>query len=154
MDIQVASNFERLIFYISGNNDQTTLKIMEDLKKNNEFKLSSEQMGILKNDFVSESLSEDETMDVIKKMNENHNVIVDPHTAIGIGVLSKLSNDDINVILSTAHPSKFPEVIKQVTGENPELPNEIKKIIEEKEKLDILPNDLNTIKKFIKVKAK
>ena len=67
MDIQVASNFERLIFYISGNNDQITLKIMEDLKKNNEFRLNSEQMGILKNDFISESLSEEETKDVIKK---------------------------------------------------------------------------------------
>jgi len=132
MDIQVASNFERLIFYISGNNDQITLKIMEDLKKNNEFKLNSEQMGILENDFISESLSEDETKDVIKKMNENHNVFVDPHTAIGIGVLDKLSNDGTNIILSTAHPSKFPEAVKQVTGKNLELPSEIKKIIEEK----------------------
>ena len=154
MDIQVASNFERLIFYISGNNDQITLKIMEDLKKNNEFKLNSEQMGILENDFISESLSEDETKDVIKKMNENHNVLVDPHTAIGIGVLDKLSNDGTNIILSTAHPSKFPEAVKQVTGKNPELPSEIKKIIEEKEKFDILPNDFNVITKFIKEKAK
>ena len=99
-------------------------------------------------------MSENETKDVIKKMNKNHNVVVDPHTAIGIGVLGKLSNDGINVILSTAHPSKFPEAIKQVTGKNPELPSEIKKIIEEREKFDILPNDLNVIKKFIKEKAK
>ena len=154
MDIQVASNFERLIFYISGNNDQITLKIMEDLKKNNEFKLNSEQMSILENDFISESLSEEETKDVIKKMNENHNVFVDPHTAIGIGVLDKLSHDGTNIILSTAHPSKFPEAVKQVTGKNPELPPEIKKIIEEKEKFDILPNDFNVITKFIKEKAK
>ena len=154
MDIQVASNFERLIFYISGNNDQITLKIMEDLKENNEFKLNSEQIGILENDFISESLSEDETKNVIKKMNENHNVLVDPHTAIGIGVLDKLSNDGTNIILSTAHPSKFPEAVKQVTGKNPELPSEIKKIIEEKEKFDILPNDFNVITKFIKEKAK
>ena len=154
MDIQVASNFERLIFYISGNNDQITLKIMEDLKKNNEFKLNSEQMGILENDFISESLSEDETKNVIKKMNENHNVLVDPHTAVGLGVLDKLSNDEINIILSTAHPGKFPEVIKEVTGKYPELPDKTKKVIEEKEKFDILPNDLNIIKKFIKEKAK
>ena len=111
-------------------------------------------MNILKNDFISESLSEDETKNVIKKMNENYNVLVDPHTAIGIGVLDKLSNDGVNVILSTAHPSKFPEAVKQVTGKNPELPPEIKKTIEEKEKFDILPNDLNLIKKFIKEKAK
>ena len=87
-------------------------------------------------------------------MNENHNILVDPHTAIGIGVLGKFSNEDMNIILSTAHPSKFPEVVKQVTGKNPELPLEIKKIIEEKEKFDILPNDLGIIKKFIKEKIK
>ena len=154
MDIQVASNFERLIFYISGDNDQITLKIMEDLKKNNEFKLNSEQMRILENDFISESLSEEETKDVIKKMNENHSVFVDPHTAIGIGVLDKFSNDSTNIILSTAHPSKFPDAVRQATGQNPELPSEIKKIIKEKEKFDILPNDFNVITKFIKEKAK
>ena len=153
MDIQVASNFERLIFYINSNDDQITLKKMEELKKNNEFKLNDEQMNILRDDFISESLSENETKDVIKKINKNYNILVDPHTAIGIGVLDKLSNDGINIILSTAHPSKFPEAVKEATGKHPELPSEIKKIIEEEEKFDILPNDLNIIKKFIKERA-
>ena len=91
---------------------------------------------------------------LVKKIYKNYNILIDPHTAVGLGVLDKLSNDGINVILSTAHPSKFPEVVKQVTGKNPELPLEIKKIIEKKEKFDILPNDLNTVKKFIKEKIK
>ena len=154
MDIQVASNFERLIFYISSNDDQATLKKMEELRKNNEFKLSREQLSLLKKDFVSESLSEEETKSIIKKIYENYNIFIDPHTAVGLGVLDKLSNDEINVILSTAHPGKFPEVIKKVTDEYPELPAKTKKVIEEKEKFDILPNDLNTIKKFIKEKIK
>ena len=131
MDIQVASNFERLIFYINSNDDQITLKKMEELKKNNEFKLNSEQMSILRDDFISESLSEDETKDVIKKINKNYNILVDPHAAIGIGVLDKLSNDGINIILSTAHPSKFPEAVKEATGKHPELPPKIKNIIED-----------------------
>jgi len=154
MDIQVASNFERLIFYISGKNDQITLKKMEELRKNNEFKLSREQLNLLKKDFVSESLSEEETKSIIKKIYKNYNILIDPHTAVGLGVLDKLSNNEINIILSTAHPGKFPEVIKKVTDEYPELPAKTKKVIEEKEKFDILPNDLNTIKKFIKEKIK
>ena len=153
MDIQIASNFERLVFYIHSNDDQITLKKMEELKKNNEFKLNGEQMNILRDDFISESLSEDETKDVIKKINKNYNILVDPHTAIGIGVLDKLSNDDVNIILSTAHPSKFPEAVKEATGKHPELPPKIKKIIKGKEKFDILPNDLNIIKKFIQERA-
>ncbi len=154
MDIQVASNFERLIFYISSNNDQATLNKMEELRKNNEFKLSHEQLSHLKKDFVSESLTEEETKSIIKKIYKNYNIFIDPHTAVGLGVLDKLSNDEINIILSTAHPGKFPEVIKEVTGKYPELPAKTKKVIDEKEKFDILPNDLNTIKKFIKEKAK
>jgi threonine synthase len=154
MDIQIASNFERLIFYISSNDDQATIKKMEELRKNNEFKLSREQLNFLKKDFISESLSEEETKSIIKKIYKNYNILIDPHTAVGLGVLDKLSNDEINVILSTAHPGKFPEVIKEVTGKYPELPAKTKKIIEEKEKFNILPNDLNIIKKFIKEKTK
>ena len=108
----------------------------------------------LKKDFISESLSEEETKSIIKKIYKNYNILIDPHTAVGLGVLDKLSNNEINIILSTAHPGKFPEVIKDVTGKYPELPDKTKKVIEEKEKFDILPNDLNTIKKFIKVKVK
>jgi threonine synthase len=150
MDIQIASNFERLIFYISSHDDQITLNKMEELKKNNEFKLNNKQISIIKKDFISESLSDDETKNVMNKINKNYNIFVDPHTAVGIGVLEKLSIDGTNVILSTAHSGKFPETAKEATGKDPELPDEIKRIMEEKEKFDILPNDLNLIKKFIK----
>jgi len=150
MDIQIASNFERLIFYISSHDDQITLKKMEELKKNNEFKLNSEQMNILRKDFISESLSEDETKNIIKKIDKSYNILVDPHTAVGIGVSDKFLNDGTNIILATAHSSKFPETVKGATGKDPELPNTIKRILKEKEKFDILPNDLNVIKKFIK----
>ena len=92
MDIQVASNFERLIFYISLNNDQMTSSKMEELKKNNEFKLNKEQLKIIRNDFLSESLSEDETKKVMKTMKESYNILVDPHTAVGIGVMDKTFN--------------------------------------------------------------
>jgi threonine synthase len=150
MDIQIASNFERLIFYISSHDDQITLNKMEELKKNNEFKLNNEQMSIIRKDFISESLSEDETKNVMKEINKNYNIFVDPHTAVGIGVLDKLSIDGTNVILSTAHSGKFPETAKEATGKDSELPDKIKRTMEEKEKFDILPNDLNSIKKFIK----
>ena len=110
-------------------------------------------MKVKVGDTLVDSIAYILTKDVIKKINKNYNILVDPHTAIGIGVLDKLSNDGINIILSTAHPSKFPEAVKEATGKHPELPPKIKKIIEEEEKFDILPNDLNIIKKFIKERA-
>ena len=152
MDIQVASNFERLIFSINSNDDQATIDTMKELKENNEFKLNDHQIKIINRDFISESLSEKETKHTIKKIYKNYNVLVDPHTAVAIGVLDKISSDGINIILSTAHPCKFPEAIKEVTGKYPEFPFELKKIMEEKENFNIMPNDLNAIKKFIQNK--
>ena len=153
MDIQVASNFERLVFYTASNDSQVTLKKMEELKKNNEFKLDEGQIKDIKKDFLSESLSEEETKEVMNRIKKNYNILIDPHTAVGIGVIDKLQNlDGKNVILATAHPAKFPETVREATGEYPALPSEIKRVMKEREKFDILPNNLNIIKKFIKKK--
>ena len=65
-------------------------------------------------------------------------------------ILDKLSNNGTNIILSTAHPGKFPKTVKEATGKYPELPPELEKVMEERENFEILPNNLNKIKKFIK----
>ena len=150
MDIQVASNFERLIFYVSESDDQSTSRKMEDLKKNNEFKLSNKQLNLIKEDFISESLSEEETKNTIKEINNKYDILVDPHTAVGIGAANKLLKNETNIILSTAHPCKFPEAVEEATGKYPELPPEIINVIDKEEKFKILPNDPETIKKFIR----
>ena len=153
MDIQVASNFERLIFFINSNDDQATVDKMKELKENNEFKLNDHQMKIIKRNFISESLSEDETKHTIKNIYKNYNILVDPHTAVAIGVSDKILNEGINIILSTAHPCKFPEIIEDVTGKYPDFPLAFKSIMEEKENFNIVPNDLDVIKKFIQRKV-
>ena len=123
---------------------------MQELKENNEFKLSDQLISIIKNDFISESLSEKETKNIIKKINDDYNILVDPHTAVGIGVLGKIPNEGINIVLSTAHPCKFPEAVKSASGRFPSFPFGLEKIMEKKENFNILPNNLVTIKKFIK----
>ena len=150
MDIQVASNFERLIFFANLKNDLATANTMQELKENNEFKLSDQLISIIKNDFIFESLSEKETKNIIKKINDDYNILVDPHTAVGIGVLGKIPNEGINIVLSTAHPCKFPEAVKSASGRFPSFPFGLEKIMEKKENFNILPNNLVTIKKFIK----
>ncbi len=150
MDIQVASNFERLIFFVNSGNDLVTATTMKELKDKNQFKLSDQQINIIKNDFMSESLSEEETKNTIREINNDHNVLVDPHTAVGIGVLKKISTEGINVVLSTAHPCKFPEAVKSFSGRFPSPPSGLEKVMEKKENFNILPNDLVTIKRFIK----
>ena len=74
---------------------------------------------------------------------------MDPHTAVGYGVLNKISSEGINVVLATAHPCKFPEAINKVIGFKADLPNELNYIVNAKENYEILPNNLDKIKSHI-----
>ena len=148
MDIQLASNFERLIFEIQGCNSDKTKNIMAKVKENN-YKLDETSLNKINKDFLSEKLSEDETINEIKEVFKNHSIVLDPHTAIGYGVAKKLKQDNSCVILSTAHPSKFPEAIKNALGKNEELPPELRNVLKEKEKFEILENSLDQVKNYI-----
>ena len=148
MDIQLASNFERLIFEIQGCNSDKTKNIMAKVKENN-YKLDETSLNKINKDFLSEKLSEDETINEIKEVFKNHNIVLDPHTAIGYGVAKKLKQDNSCVILSTAHPSKFPEAIENALGKNEELPPELRNVLKEKEKFEIIENSLDQVKNYI-----
>ena len=149
MDIQVASNFERLIFDINSNDDLNVKEKMKNLKEQKFFKIDNNQLKSIKHDFVSESLSEKETQNFIKNFYNKFNVILDPHTAVGYGVLNKISSEGINVVLATAHPCKFPEAINKAIGLKPNLPKELDYIMSAKENYDIIPNNLDKIKSHI-----
>ena len=84
-----------------------------------------------------------------KNMYKDENMLIDPHTAVGIGVANKLSLDKKNVVLATAHPSKFPDVIKSETGSTAELPENLKIILDKKENYKKMPKDLENLKKYI-----
>ena len=149
MDIQVASNFERLIFDINSNDDLNVKEKMKNLKEQKFFRIDKNQLKSIKQDFISESLSEKETQNFIKNFYNKFNVILDPHTAVGYGVLNKISSEGINVVLATAHPCKFPEAINKAIGLKPNLPKELDYIMSAKENYDLIPNNLDKIKNHI-----
>ena len=147
MDIQVASNFERLIYDVCKL--ERTLKLMNDLSLKGEFKLKEEELEKIKESFCSESLSEAETKLTISEVYKNQKVLVDPHTAVGIGVAKKISLKEETVSLATAHPGKFPLAVREATGIYPELPDSLKNILDEEEIYDKLPNNLSKVKEYI-----
>ena len=149
MDIQVASNFERLIFDINSNDDSNVKEKMKNLKEQKFFKIDKNQLKSIKQDFISESLSEKETQNFIKNFYNKFKIILDPHTAVGYGVLNKISSEGINVVLATAHPCKFPETINKAIGLKPNLPKELDYIMSAKENYDLIPNNLDKIKNHI-----
>ena len=85
----------------------------------------------------------------LKKIYKDQKILIDPHTAVAIGALNKIFLDEETVILSTAHPAKFSETVLEQTNVQPQLPENLKNILINKEKYEKLPNDLKIIQNYI-----
>jgi len=151
MDIQLASNFERLIYYINNSESSKTADIMKKIKQNS-YQIEKSNLDMIQKDFLSESCNEKETLDIIKKNYEENNIILDPHTAVGVGVANKLSFNDC-VVLSTAHPCKFPEATNNVINKYEKLPEEFQYVLKKDENFKVLKNNIKEVKKFVKSKV-
>ena len=151
MDIQLASNFERLIYYINNSNSLKTAEIMKKIKQNT-YQIDEPSLETIQKDFLSESCNEEETLSIIKKTYEENNMILDPHTAVGVGALKKLSLDNC-VVLSTAHPCKFPDATNNAINKHEKLPEELQYVLDKNENFQVIKNNLEEVKNFIKSKA-
>jgi threonine synthase len=152
MDIQIASNFERLIYDLNNFDDAETKNIMKKIKEEGKYIISKQKLEKINKDFLSASMNEDEVLDVIREVYEKYSVILDPHSAIGFGALKKVNLNGNNVVLATAHPCKFPDAIDRSINIKPSLPNELMYVMSEKENYDIISNNLSKIKQYIKEK--
>jgi len=152
MDIQIASNFERLIYDLNDCDDNETRTIMHGIKENGKYIISKDKMEKINKDFLSASMSENEILDTIKEVHIKYDIILDPHSAIGFGSLNKVNLEGNNIVLATAHPCKFPEAIDKSIGIKPDLPDELKYVIGEKENYDIISNNLSKTQQYIKEK--
>ena len=149
MDIQVASNFERLIYDINNHNTDKTNNIMQGIKNEKKYLIEEKELKKIKKDFISESVSEQELLTCIKKVYEKYKIIIDSHTAVGLGALEKINLTGKKIVLSTAHPCKFPEAINKSINVKSDLPNRLNYILNEKENFDIIENNFEKVKKYI-----
>ena len=150
MDIQLASNFERLLFDINNYDDVETDSVMRDIKEKGRYIIDKKKLEKINNDFISARVSEEEVLKTIKDVHEKYKTILDPHTAIGYNAFDKVNLRGNNVVLATAHPCKFPDAIKKSINLTSELPKELMFILDKKENYDIIDNNLSKIKKHIK----
>ena len=148
MDIQIASNFERLLYDVKDCNSEVTKNVMAEIKDNT-YKINKNDLDKIKKNFVSEMLDENETVEMIKIINDEHQVVVDPHTAVGIGAVRKLGFEKNCVVLSTAHPCKFPKAIEDAISKTENLPESLKYVNDRKEKFELLANDIEKVKKYV-----
>ncbi|AGA64092.1 Threonine synthase [Liberibacter crescens BT-1] len=150
MDIQVSSNFERLLFEASNRDVLLVNNAMISLQKNGFFKLSSDLLDNIKRDFYAKSASEDDTNEAIRSTLEYSGYLIDPHTATAIYAASEYQNSSVPLVtLATAHPSKFPAAVEAAAGIKPRLPVWLEDLMERKENFEILNNDIIAIKELI-----
>ena len=149
MDIQVSSNFERLLFDILNEDDKKVASLMNDLKTKGFFQLNQESVKTIQKDFCAEKINDEETLAIIKNLNIELKYILDPHTATAFGAIKKISNLSETVILGTAHPYKFLETVKKATGIEITPPPQLSNIVDKKERFDILDNNISKIKNYI-----
>ena len=151
MDIQLASNFERLIYYVNNSDSDITTDIMKKIKQNS-YHIEKNNLETIQKDFVSESCNEQETLDIIKNNFKDNNIILDPHTAIGVGAANKLAINNC-VVLSTAHPCKFPNATNNAIDKYEKLPKELQYVLDKEENFQVIKNDEEDVKNFVKSKA-
>ena len=150
MDIQVASNFERILFYLCEENSENLSKLMDNLKNKGYFKLSNKQLKNLKDHFSASSCSEEETIKIIKNIYNKFNYLIDPHTATGTKpLLDSEYKKDSCFCFETAHPSKFPTAILKAINIKPQFPENFKTIENKNEVFSILDNKIERVKEFI-----
>ena len=149
MDIQVASNFERLLYDVVGQDDNKVKLLMDKLKNEGSYSLNKEELNKIKSDFCSSTVSDELTKQTLKNVYEQYQLLIDPHTATAFKAAELNSSDEEMLILSTAHPCKFSETVHQATGVEPKIPENIKNILNQKESYITLDNNLGVIKNYI-----
>ncbi|MEM6392654.1 MAG: threonine synthase [Planctomycetota bacterium] len=154
MDIQVSSNFERLLFDLYDRDATAVVDLMQQLKDQKGFTLPPEVITKAADVFEGQRVDEDETLATIGDVYKaTGGYLLDPHTAIGVAaaerVIPTLPPDVPMVTLATAHPAKFPDAVERAAGVRPPLPNHISDLYDREERFDVLPNDLNAVQQHI-----
>lgn len=151
MDIQVSSNFERLLFDATGRDAASVRTLMGSLAQSRRFVVSAQALKELRTLFSANRADEQECAAEIRAWMKEANYCVDPHTAIALAVAEKETRDASvpMVVLSTADPAKFPAAVKAACGVEPPLPDWLADLPRRKERVTVLPADQAAVERFV-----
>ena len=154
MDIQVSSNFERLLFEMNGRDGGHTTEQLQQFRATGRLSVEADQRaGFIDGRFRAARLDDSETIDVIARTYRSSGMLLDPHSAVGVGAVEKLRAagqlPGTTVTLATAHPAKFPDAVERATGQRPQLPPHLANLFDLPERFTVLPNDLAAVQQFV-----
>jgi threonine synthase len=151
MDIQVASNFERLLFDAYGRDGGSVRRLMSSLEQSRRFALSERALSSMRAVFSADRADEEETAATIRTMLRETGHFIDPHTAVAVAVAEKDTRDPSipMVVLGTAHPAKFPDAVEAACGVRPALPQWLANLDQRRERVTTLPVDPMAVERHI-----
>jgi threonine synthase len=157
MDIQVSSNFERLLFEAYNRDGAAVRRLMGSLAQARSFSIAAEPLARIREEFSAEAVDEEEVVREIADTWTDAGYLLDPHTAIGVRAARSLLAGEPRtpvIALSTAHPAKFPEAVERATGLRPKLPAHLADLLDRKERFTVLANDQAAVETFMRERAR
>ncbi|PCI38314.1 MAG: hypothetical protein COB46_11710 [Rhodospirillaceae bacterium] len=151
MDIQISSNFERFMFEMLDRDASALSALMDEFKTSGNFSVSDTVMDRIRDLIDGERFDDEAVSKLIGKVHADSGYLLDPHSAIGIGAAgAKRGDQDVPIVaLATAHPAKFPDVVKAASNVHPDLPDFLADLHDRPERSHTLENDYNVIKGYI-----
>ena len=155
MDIQISSNFERLLFFAYGRDAAKVRSAMAGLKQSGAFAVEDAALAFIREDFSAGRADRAEVDALIEKLARETGYVLDPHSAIALSVAGRHEQASAPMVaLATAHPAKFPEAVKSACGIDPKLPPWLSGLMTGEERFDSLPADQSVVEDYISGKAR
>jgi threonine synthase len=156
MDIQVSSNFERLLFELKNGDGGAVAAAMRDFRATGTLPVSAAEWRMAQGLFASRRVSDDETRATIAATRKRSGELLDPHSAIAVAAAREAEGDPAvpMVALACAHPAKFPDAVEAATGIRPALPPALADLMTRRERIAVLPNDLAAVQRFVRERAR
>lgn len=156
MDIQVSSNFERLIFEASGRDAERVESLMGAFSDNGSFRLSDDELAAIRSVFSAYRTGEDEVAETMRRIYSRTGYLADPHTAVGITAAERELDKAASpmIVLSTAHPAKFPDAVEKATGRTADVPERLRAILAGNENHITVDADAGAIRTLIRERGR
>ncbi len=159
MDIQVSSNLERLLFEVLGRDGAAVAELLGSFRADGTVSVDETVLGRLRSEFDCGRLDDESAASVIRSVHDRTGLVVDPHTAIGIGVAELLDAEGTwfdpsvpVVCAATAHPAKFPDAVEAAVGIRPELPARLADLFERPERFERVASDLGALEALVRAR--
>ncbi|MBT3928574.1 MAG: threonine synthase, partial [Rhodospirillaceae bacterium] len=155
MDIQIASNFERLLFELHGRDGAAVRALIGSLDQGGGFDVAADKLDAVRGLFSGRRVDDDRALECMARVWRECGTLIDPHSAAGVAAAEDaMQAQDAGaaamICLATAHPAKFPDAVERATGIHAALPDRLGDLLERPEHVTHLPNDLATVKEFVR----